>query len=92
MDFLDLTPLTLLQKPHFWPILWLKVDLLPDLGGCVAPPHPPGYGPGFGDSVKDSDNFETPKVFFFFFFFFFVEFHCSIVLKEHVLSEKLKLE
>ena len=30
------TPLTLLQKPHFLPILWLKVDLLPDLGGCAA--------------------------------------------------------
>ena len=42
-------PLTLLQKPHFWSILWLKVDLLADLGGggCVAPtaPPPPGYGP-----------------------------------------------
>ena len=34
-------PLILLQKTHFWPILWLKVDLLGDLGWCVAPPHPP---------------------------------------------------
>ena len=38
VDFLNLTPLTLQQKPHFWPILWLKVDFLADLGGCVAPP------------------------------------------------------
>ena len=34
--FLNLTPLTLLQKPHSWPTLWLKVDLLAD-----SPPHPP---------------------------------------------------
>ena len=46
MDFLNLTPLTLLQKPHFWPTLWLKVDLLADLGGCVAPPHPLATGLG----------------------------------------------
>ena len=40
-------PLTLLQKPHFWPILWIKVDLLARFGGCIAPrtPPPPGYGP-----------------------------------------------
>ena len=25
-------PLNLLQKPHFWPTLWQKVDLLADLG------------------------------------------------------------
>ena len=43
--FLNLTPLTLLQKPHFWPTLWLKVDLLADLGGASHPPHPPGYRP-----------------------------------------------
>ena len=33
VDFLNLTPpLTFLQKPNFWLILWLKVDLLADLG------------------------------------------------------------
>ena len=35
--FLNLTPSTLLQKPHFWPNLWPKVDLLPDLGGASHP-------------------------------------------------------
>ena len=40
--FLNLTPLNLLQKPHFWSIFWLKVDLLADLGVH----HPPSYGPG----------------------------------------------
>ena len=39
--FLNLTPLTLLQKPHFWPTLWLKVDLLADLGGASHPPATP---------------------------------------------------
>ena len=39
--------LTLLQKPHFWSILWLKVDLLADLGGAS---HPPGYRPESGIS------------------------------------------
>ena len=43
--FLNLAILTLLQKPHFWSTLWLKVDLLADLGDCVAPCTPPGYGP-----------------------------------------------
>ena len=38
VDFLNLTPLTLLQKPHFWVTLWLKVDLLADLGWCITPP------------------------------------------------------
>ena len=38
-------PSTLLQKSHFWLTLWPKVDLLPDLRGYIAPPHPPGYGP-----------------------------------------------
>ena len=37
VDFLNLTPLTFLQKPHFWPILWLKVDLLADFGGASHP-------------------------------------------------------
>ena len=41
VDFFEPHPLTLLQKPHFWPNLWLKGDLLADLGGCVAPPAPP---------------------------------------------------
>ena len=36
-------PLILLQKPHFWPILWLKVDLLAD-EGCIAPPAPLATG------------------------------------------------
>ena len=31
VDFFEPHPLTLLQKPHFWPTLWLKVDLLADL-------------------------------------------------------------
>ena len=39
--FLNLTPLRLLQKPHFWPILWLNVDLLADLGGASHPCNPP---------------------------------------------------
>ena len=35
-------PNTLLQKPHLWPTLWLKVDLLADfLGGASHPPPPP---------------------------------------------------
>ena len=47
VDFLKLTPLTPLQKPHFWPNLCLKVDFLADLGRCIAlPPLLPGYGPG----------------------------------------------
>ena len=41
VDFFNLTPLTLRQKPHFWSILWLKVDLLADLGGASHPLHPP---------------------------------------------------
>ena len=41
---LNLTPLNLLQTPHFWLILWLKVDLLADLG-VRHTLHPPGYGP-----------------------------------------------
>ena len=36
-------PLTLLQNPHFWPILWLKVELLADVGGVLHLPHPPCY-------------------------------------------------
>ena len=36
VDFFNLTPLTFLQKPHFWPTLWLKVDLLADLGGLAT--------------------------------------------------------
>ena len=39
--FFNLTPLTLLQKSHFWPTLWLKVDLLADLRGAS---HPPATG------------------------------------------------
>ena len=35
VDFFEPHPLTLLQKPHFWPTLWLKVDLLADLGGAT---------------------------------------------------------
>ena len=31
-------PLTLLQKPHIWPILWLEVDLLADLDTSLHPP------------------------------------------------------
>ena len=31
-------PLYLLQKPHFWSTLRLEVDLLADLGWCIAPP------------------------------------------------------
>ena len=53
VDFLNLTPLTLIQKPHFWPTLWLKVDLLADLGGGVrrTPRTPPGYGPGGKEGI-----------------------------------------
>ena len=37
-DFLNLTPPpTLLQKPHFWSILWPKMDLSADLGGASHP-------------------------------------------------------
>ena len=43
---MDLNPLTLLQNHHFWSTLWLKVDLLADLGAASYPPHTPGYGPG----------------------------------------------
>ena len=49
VDFLNLTPrlpLTFLQKPQFWCILWLKKDLLADLGWCITPLNPPGYKPG----------------------------------------------
>ena len=35
VDFLNLTTLT--KKTHFWPTLWLKVDLLADLGGASHP-------------------------------------------------------
>ena len=42
--------LTLLQKPHFWLILWLQVDILEDLGWCIAP-SPLGYGPAFRDTL-----------------------------------------
>ena len=45
MDLLNLAPFILLQKPHFWPILWQKVDLLVDLGWCVIPCTPPPHGP-----------------------------------------------
>ena len=46
VDFLNLTPppLTLLQKPHFWSILWLKVGLLLDLGGASHSLHPLAKG------------------------------------------------
>ena len=37
VDFLNLTPLTLLQTPHFLPILWLKVNLLADLENALYP-------------------------------------------------------
>ena len=37
-------PLPLLLKPHFWSTLWIKVDLLADLGRCVAPLHPLATG------------------------------------------------
>ena len=33
-------PLNPPTKPQFWPTLWLKVDLLADLGWCIAPPPP----------------------------------------------------
>ncbi len=36
-----------LIKPHFQPVLQQKVDLFTDLGWCVLPPVPPGYGPGW---------------------------------------------
>ena len=35
VDFLNLTPLTPLQNPHFRPILWLKVDLWQIVWGCT---------------------------------------------------------
>ena len=63
---LNLTPLTLLQKLHFWPILWLKVDLLADWGAS----YPPGYGPGwwglsdltnFPDFAQNLPNFDQNK-------------------------------
>ena len=48
VDFIEPHPLTLLQKPHFWPTLWLtKSAFLADLGGVRRTPAPPSYGPGF---------------------------------------------
>ena len=44
VDFFQPHPLTLLQKPHFWPTLWLKVDLLADLGGALHPRTPLATG------------------------------------------------
>ena len=44
--FLNLTPLPSYKNPNFGPLLWLKVDLLADLG--VRIPPPPGYGPAWG--------------------------------------------
>ena len=40
VDFFEPHPLTLLQKPHFWSTLWLKVDLLADLGVRRTPAPP----------------------------------------------------
>ena len=46
VDLLDPTFGLFEPNPPFWPILLVTVDLLADLGWCVAPPHtPPGYGP-----------------------------------------------
>ena len=45
VDFFEPHPPYPPTKPHFWPTLWLKVDLLADLGGASHPLHPPGYGP-----------------------------------------------
>ena len=50
------TPSTLLQKPNFWPTLWTKVDLLPDLGGCITPPHPLATG------LSARGNIRHPRV------------------------------
>ena len=55
VDFLNLTPSTLPQKPHFWPTLWVKVDLLPDLGGgggALHPLHPPFPFPNHKTSIR----------------------------------------
>ena len=35
------TSTPLLQKPHFWPTLWLKVDVLADLDWCGCTPCTP---------------------------------------------------
>ena len=40
VNFLNLNPINLPTKTPFLPILWLKLNLLSDLGGVV----PPGYG------------------------------------------------
>ena len=45
--FLTSPPLTLLQKPHFWPTLSLKVDLLADWGVRRTPRTPLVTGLGF---------------------------------------------
>ena len=57
--FLNLTPLTLLQKPHFWPTLWLKVDLLADLGGASHPLATGLLAPLLGFRVLSFHNFSN---------------------------------
>ena len=54
VDFLNLTRLLSNKNLNFWPILWLKVDRLPDLGGGVrrTPGAPPGYGPGWSNKIS----------------------------------------
>ena len=48
VDFLNLIPLPSYKRtPHFWCILWLKVDFLADGGGGVRrtrTPHPLATG------------------------------------------------
>ena len=57
--FLNLTPLTLLQKPHFWPTLWLKVDLLADLGGATHPLATGLLAPLLGFRLLSFHNFSN---------------------------------
>ena len=43
------------KKPHFWPTLWIKVDLLADLGWCVSPPPPPPHPPPLATGLAPND-------------------------------------
>ena len=46
VDFFNLpSPLDTPTKPHFGPILWLRVHLLADLGWYIHPRTTHGYGP-----------------------------------------------
>ena len=56
MNFLNLNPLNHQQKPYFWPILWLKMDLSAEVGVLS-----PATGLDAGDYICFVGEREKPR-------------------------------